>query len=141
MNKKLFNFIIFGCFGIAAEVFFTATVNFIHEIQQNLPHDYRLIGKSYIWMFFIYGAASMLFPPFYRLVSRHHLVVRLFFYGCGIFIVEFISGFLLEKITGVCPWHYTSGVNILGYIRLDYLPVWMFFGWLMERFYLIINKY
>jgi uncharacterized membrane protein len=51
----------------------------------------------------------------------------------GIFVVEFITGFILDKFTGHCPWQYMSRWNIMGYIRLDYLPAWMCFAYIIER--------
>jgi uncharacterized membrane protein len=73
-------------------------------------------------------------------VQKYPLIARLLIYSTFIFVIEFISGFILEQITGKCPWEYTSGWQVMGYIRLDYLPSWMFFSYLIERLYLYLNK-
>ena len=68
------------------------------------------------------------------------IIFRLFIYAIGIYIVEFASGFLLDMLTGSCPWEYKEGLHILGYIRLDYLPAWMGFGYLLEKLVLFFQQ-
>ena len=58
----------------------------------------------------------------------------------GIYIVECSTGFLLEQITGKCPWEYTSGWHLLGYIRLDYFPSWLAFAFIIESLYLYLES-
>jgi len=38
--------------------------------------------------------------------------------------------------TGRCPWHYDSRWAVHGYIRLDYAPFWLIFGFIIETVYL-----
>ena len=45
-----------------------------------------------------------------------------------------------SQITGKCPWEYTTGWHIMGYIRLDFTPAWMFFSFIIERLYWMIDK-
>lgn len=139
IKNRLITFALFGCFGITAEIFFTAIYNFVLQAQDGV-YNFRLMGQSYIWMFFIYGLIAILLPPIYFRLSQLPMLVRTLIYALGIFIVEFITGFLLEQLTGRCPWEYQTGLHILGYIRLDYAPAWMFFGWGMETYYLFLKK-
>lgn len=132
-KKRLIRFYLWGTLGLSTEVVFTALVDVYHAIRNNTPIDWGLSGHSYIWMFFIYGLGAILFPMVHKHLKGFHLIMRIFLIALGVFAVEFITGFLLDKLTGHCPWQYTSKLNIMGYIRLDYLPAWMGFAFLIEK--------
>lgn len=140
MKKKLIQFISFGCLGTTTEIWFTAVVDNANRLGDGLPMDWSLGGNSYIWMFFIYGLAAPLFGFFYKWIKHFPLLIRLLIYTLGIFVVEFITGGLLDLITGSCPWEYTNKWNICGYIRLDYAPSWFIFGLILEKVYLYLNR-
>lgn len=131
-KEKAFSFILYGGLGVTTEVFFTAIVNLIDA--GNLD-DLSLKGHSYIWMFPIYGLTSVLFPIGFNLLKGLNRVLRYFIYGAGILVVELITGFMLEQFTGRCPWEYQTGWHFGGYIRFDYLPLWMCFGAMLEEFH------
>lgn len=43
-------------------------------------------------------------------------------------------GWGLRRATGRCPWdHSYARWNVDGLIRLDYFPVWVVLGFLLER--------
>ncbi len=138
MKETIFYFIAFGCLGITTEIFFTALSDVVLSIKNRKKINYSLTGHSYIWMFGIYGLVAIFLPPAYDFLANLPLLVRLLIYALAIFIVEFITGWLIEKITGKCPWHYDTTWAVKGYIRLDYLPFWMVFGWIIERVYLFL---
>ena len=140
MKNRIIAFSLFACIGITAEIFFTSFYTNIAAVSAGGEWDWSLQGKSYIWMFFIYGPASFLVPLVMDKMSKLPLLVRLLIYSAGIYVVEFLSGFLLDKLTGACPWEYTTGLHIMGYIRLDYLPAWMFFSWLLEQLCIYFRK-
>ena len=104
-----------------------------HAVKDHTPIDWGFKGQSYIWMFFIYGLGALLFPLVHHHLKGFQLILRIFLIALGIFVVEFVTGFILDKVTGHCPWQYTNRWNIMGYIRLDFLPAWMGFGYLIER--------
>lgn len=133
MKNRIIAFSLFACIGITVEIFFTSFYNNISSLLMGGSWDWSLQGKSYIWMFFIYGLASFLMPFVMDKMSRIPLLFRLLIYSCGIYVVEFASGFLLDKLTGSCPWEYKTGMQLLGYIRLDFLPFWMGFSFLLEK--------
>ncbi len=133
MKNRIIAFSLFSCIGITAEIFFTSLYTNISSVMQGGSWDWALQGKSYIWMFFIYGPASFLVPFAMDKMAKLPLLLRLLIYSFGIYVVEFASGFLLDKLTGACPWEYTTGWHIMGYIRLDYLPAWMGFSFLLEK--------
>ena len=94
--------------------------------------NYKLIGNTSIWMFPIYGMASLL-APVCRLLKGKNIMLRGSIYTCGIFTCEYITGMLLKK-HHLCPWDYSqSPVNINGVIRLDYAPFWLLAGVLFEH--------
>lgn len=119
------NFIKCGITGWCLEVLFTGIHSMIHK-------DFRLMGKTSILMFPIYGLAAF-FRPIYRLTKHRSILLRGSIYTCCIFLTEYISGIFLKK-KGICPWDYSSSpLNVHGVIRLDYAPFWFGTGLLFER--------
>ena len=97
------NFLICGLTGWCMEILFTS-------IGSLCKSDRKLIGKTSIWMFPIYGI-----------------------YSAGIFTCEYVSGSLLKR-HNLCPWDYSdSKANVDGLIRLDYAPFWMAAGLIFEK--------
>lgn len=133
MRNRIITFCLFGCIGISAEIFFTSFYTNISSVLEGGSWGWKLEGNSYVWMFFIYGLASFLVPFVMDKMIKLPLLVRLLVYSFGIYVVEFASGFLLDQLTGSCPWEYKTGWEIMGYIRLDYLPFWMGFSFLLEK--------
>lgn len=118
-----------GMTGLCLEILFTG----LHTITQK---DYRLLGRSSILMFPIYGAGAFL-RPVYRIIQKQSLWVRGSVYTMLIFLAEYTSGKFLRD-HHVCPWDYSGKpTNIDGLIRLDYTPCWFFTGLLFEQ---IIRK-
>jgi len=140
MNKKLLLFFAFACVGITTEIFFTAIMTVVESIMENETISWRLLGFSYIWMFPIYGSISFLAPIVLGFLSKYPLFLRLFLAALVIFTVEFISGFILDQLTGSCPWEYKHGYHVLGYIQLEYLPAWMLFAFMIEKIYTFLDK-
>lgn len=130
-KERVFSFVLYGGLGVTTEVFFTAIVDLLNgEVD-----DLRLMGVSYIWMFPIYGLTSVLFPIGFGLLEKLNRLVRYVVYGVVILAVELLAGFALEQLTGRCPWEYQVGWHFGGYIRFDYLPLWMLFGAMLEEFH------
>ncbi len=140
-TKLLFYILFFICLGITTEVFFTAISDAFAQFSNEEPVNMRLMGHTYIWMAFIYGWIPVLFAIGYPKISNLPLFIRLLVYILFIYIIEFVSGFLLEQLTGRCPWKYDTGWHIMGYIRLDYALFWMFFGFILERVYVFLEEH
>ncbi len=132
VRERGFSFVLYAGLGITTEVFFTAFVDLINS--GNLE-NLAMKGHSYIWMFPIYGITSVVFPIGFEILKKWNRFLRYLIYGVVILIVELISGFLLEQTTGSCPWEYQTGWHFAGYIRFDYLPLWMVFGAMIEEFH------
>ena len=127
MFMKTFHqkFIQCGVTGLCLEVAYTGLIARFHK-------DKRMMGKSSILMFPIYGTAA-LFLPLYKLIKGWNVLFRGLFYMICIFTGEYVSGKLLTK-REMCPWDYTdSPLNIEGVIRLDFAPLWFFTGLLFEK--------
>lgn len=138
MKNRIIQFAAFACLGITSEIIFTAFSKFF-ESGNTTSELLKLQGHTYVWMILIYGSASFLIPWYYSKIKSNPIFIRLLLYALGIFIVEYIAGFALQTLTGSCPWEYTTGWHISGFIRLDYLPFWMFFGYILEKFSLELN--
>ncbi len=119
------DFFICGLTGWCMEILFTSAGSL-------LKHDKRMIGRTSIWMFPIYGMAAVI-APVYKKIRELPALVRGGIYTLGIFSFEYLSGSFLKK-RGLCPWDYSDAkTNIDGVIRLDYAPFWMAAGLLFER--------
>ena len=125
MKKFIHNFIHCGILGWCMEIMFTALDSF-------RKRQFTLKGNTSIWMFPIYGMASLL-APLCRLLKGKSLFFRGCSYAACIFAGEYITGSILKK-KGLCPWDYSkSRWNINGLIRLDYAPNWFLAGLIFER--------
>ena len=129
--KKLKDFFICGLTGWCMEIVFTSTGSI-------WKRDKRLMGQTSLWMFPIYGMASII-GPVSHLLGKCPVLLRGAIYSVGIFTGEYVSGSFLKKHK-MCPWDYSRAkANIDGVIRLDYAPLWMFAGLTFEKILNITN--
>lgn len=140
LNIKAFQILFYSCLGVATEIVFTAGVGIKNQIIAGEITDFSLTGHTYVWMFPIYAFVPFLFSLGYGFLKKYHLVIRLFLYALIIFGIEFLSGAILEMLTGKCPWEYCGPFAIMGYIRLDYTLGWMLFGFILEQFHLFFSR-
>lgn len=123
MNQK--SFYTCGVVGWCMEIIFTSVANMRQE-------DLRLMGRTSIWMFPIYGMAACI-KPIYPYIKKWPAIFRGCLYSVGIFTGEFVSGSLLKKFK-MCPWDYSNAkYNVQGVIRLDFAPLWIMAGLVFER--------
>lgn len=128
------NFMIFGVLGWCAEILWTGFCSF-------LMGDASLTAQTYLWMFPIYGLAGVCMPLFLAFRRYCPLWQRVGVYVFVIFTVEFITGWLLQAMTGICPWDYgESFFSVRGFIRLDYAPLWAILGLFFERVALFLAE-
>jgi len=99
------------------------------------------MGHTYIWMAFIYALIPVLMMNIYPKVAHFSLLVRMLIFVAMVYLIEFSAGFLLDKLTGQCPWEYTTGWHVMGYIRLDYALFWVGFGFILERLFLLLESF
>jgi putative ABC transporter type IV len=125
----LTRFVLYGLGGWCGEVLFTA-------LTGSLPQrDWRLTGRTYLWMFPIYGLLAPLYEPVHELIRGFPFGARAVVWSLGFTAVECSSGWLIERLTGRCPWDYVASANRLAinaYIRWDYFPLWAAVGLALE---------
>lgn len=148
------NFCKCGVTGWCLEVMFTS-------VESMMLHDWRLMGKTSLLMFPIYGLGALLAPigkgidrwldvasgvglqrrnqaavarpKMVPLTLRDRILRHGMLYMVLIFVAEYISGAWLRG-KGICPWDYTGRhSNINGLIRLDFAPLWFGTGLLFEK--------
>ena len=127
--NTLIRFVIYGCVGLFMETVWTG-------FSSVLKGDINLRCQTYLWMFPINGMGVFL-EPLHELIRGYLWIYRGFIWAAVIFLIEYITGYILRLTIGNCPWDYNSGgeilVSIKGLIRLDYLPVWFSVGLIFER--------
>lgn len=130
------NFIKCGVAGWCMEIIFTSA-------ESIAVGDMRLIGRTSLLMFPIYGLGALLGPICRRLdmwigdaerLGRKDKVWR---HGTNsmvlIFLAEYLSGTFL-KLYGICPWDYSGRLfSVDGLIRLDFAPFWFGAGLFFEE--------
>lgn len=142
-RKLAGDFVRCGIAGWCLEILFTS----VDSIRAG---DFRLMGRTSLIMFPIYGMGALLLP-ISRLVDswlagdeeieaekesrwvqagrtlRHGLI-----YMVLIFTAEYITGIWLTAL-GICPWDYSAMPdNVHGVIRLKFAPLWFGTGLLFE---------
>ncbi|MDR3239448.1 MAG: putative ABC transporter permease [Clostridiales bacterium] len=127
----LIKFLIYGSMGWIMEILWTG-------LNSLLKKDYKMMGTTSIWMFFIYGLAVFM-APVCDILIRFPVLVRGGCYVLCIFVIEYITGTLLKRIH-VCPWDYSaSRFSVHGLIRLDFAPVWFAAGLIFEKAHLLLR--
>jgi hypothetical protein len=127
--KYIILMFLFSFFGVGTEVFFTS----IHDYFKT--KDNRLKGRSYFWMFIVYGSYGLLIDPLYNAISSLNIFLRALIYMCVIFMGEFIFGLIFKMVLKKCPWEYKTGITIMGIVKINYLPFWLIFGIVCEFLY------
>ncbi|UCG26396.1 MAG: hypothetical protein JSW55_02275 [Chloroflexota bacterium] len=117
----------YGLGGWCGEVVFTA-------LTDSLPkRDWRLVGTTYLWMFPIYGLLAVFYEPVHDLIRDLPILVRAIIWSLGFTAVELVTGWLIARVTGRCPWDYSDKrFAINAYIRWDFFPVWAIIGLALE---------
>jgi len=93
----LIRFVLYGLGGWCGEIVFTA-------LTDSLPRrDWRLPGKTFLWMFPIYGSIVFLYEPIHNLIRDLPVLVRALIWSLGFTTVELISGWLITRLIGQCP--------------------------------------
>ncbi len=135
-REFFYNFLKCGVAGWCMEIVFTS-------VESILARDMRLMGRTSLLMFPIYGMGALLGPisrGMDQWVGNQNLLTlkdKFWRHGFSdmvlIFCAEYVTGYFL-KSWGICPWDYTGKrLNVDGLIRLDFAPCWFGAGLLFER--------
>ena len=137
------NFLKCGVAGWCLEILFTS-------MESIAARDMRLMGRTSLLMFPIYGMGALL-GPISRGMDRWlgdaktlNLKDKFWRHGLNdmvlIFLAEYLSGAFL-RARNMCPWDYSGRLfSIDGLIRLDFAPFWFGTGLLFERITLGKNR-
>lgn len=139
-RKTLLMVVFFMCFGITSEVVFTALYSAIYDSKVDGILYSKLEGFSYVWMIFIYGLIPFIAYLIHPIFRNIFLPLRIFIYVLILYSIEWFSGWMLETFTGACPWEYSVGWHVFGYIRLDYFPVWYLFAFMVEKIFIFLDN-
>ena len=124
----LIQFIFFGLIGLVAEVICNALKRLLTE------RSYELKGETSLWMAPIYGLIAFIFPIIAFRIGSFPWYVRGVIYMFVFYILEYVSGFVLRKLT-VCPWNYPAKFSLNGLIYFPYAPLWLAAGLGIEKIY------
>lgn len=131
MNRSL----LYGLIGLLIEVFWTGAYSMI-------TGDVSLTATTYLWMMPIYGFFGLVSERVHERIRAHSVLVRGLVWTGFIFVVEYLCGYFLRILVGVCPWDYSSVPSAVdGLIRLDYAPAWFFLGLLFEHLHDYLTSY
>jgi uncharacterized membrane protein len=121
----------YGLLGWSTEIVFTS----LEALTHRQTRDARLQGQSYLWMAPIYGLCAVLYEPARDHIRQRPVAQRALVYALGILAVEYTTGRLIRRATGVIPWDYSgrTPLAIGGATRLDYAPLWAAAGIALER--------
>ncbi len=115
---------------IIRDILYKSQETFLKKSSKNITGGILFLDVLYLWK------STLLFHFFFPVIQDWFILFRLLFYGLIILLAEYIYGFILKTIISKCPWHYSSKFSVNGLIRLDYLPIWMLVGWILEIVYI-----
>jgi uncharacterized membrane protein len=126
----LFRFIVYGGLGWCSEIVWTA----VRKRITGVARDWLLMGETSLWAFLLYGMVAFLFEPLHNGLRAQFFVFRAGVYLVGFWLIEYIGGWLLWKITGKKPWDYarSPGGSLHGLIRWNFVFVWPLVGLALE---------
>ncbi len=119
--------LIYGLLGWAIEIVWTA-------LPKRRPVDWTLPGHTYLWMLPIYALIGPFYEPVHTALRRVAWPLRALTYATGFIGIETLTGLVLIRLLGRCPWDYTGRTRwqIGGVTRLDYVPLWAALGLALE---------
>ncbi len=128
MSQALLRLAAYGFLGWGAEILWTALC-----ALRKRPRDWRMPGTTTLWMFPIYGSAVFLFEPLHDALREVSVLARVPVYVAGLWVVEYASSWIVERLVGRPPWDYSqTRWHLHGRVRWDYAPAWAVFVLLLE---------
>ena len=126
LKKQASNFLKCGLMGWGVECFWTGCGSLC------AGKDRKMHCETSLWMFHIYGMASVLTPLCHAMEGKN-VMLRGSVYTTCIFLAEYSTGTWLKK-KNCCPWDYSDAKsNYKGIVRFDYAPLWFLVGLMYEK--------
>ncbi len=125
-----FRFFVYGALGWCSEIVWTA----IRKRATGVARDWLLMGETSLWAFPIYGSIAFLYEPLHDALRPQSFLLRAVVYLASFWLVEYIGGWLVWKITSKKPWDYAEslGGSLNGLIRWNFVLVWPLVGLALE---------
>jgi len=127
-DNMLAKFIMFGLFGICAQLVVTALIRTI------MNRRLELTGEASIVLMPIYGLIGFIYPIIAIHTGSIPWYLRGIIYMLAFYVFQYFAGLLLTKIH-ICPWKYSGGWSFHGLIRVADAPVWFLAGLAIEQVY------
>ncbi len=133
MVALLSKFLIYGLVGLILECLFTG-------IWSAFRRDKKTTCQTYLWMIPIYGGASLLLGFIHESLQWNAMFMAPLYVSI-MYIIEFCSGWLLQKTIGVIPWDYGRGKwTPMGLIQIKYAPLWLLVALAFNPLYDFVQK-
>jgi len=134
------SFVLYAGAGLLFEALFSGVFIQVERVLRGEKIDWDLPCKTYLWSILVYGlSAAVSFTLAYRCLGGFfdlHWALRGATYVLGIYLWEYFWGFLIETLTGKCPWRYRDTPRrIWRYVSPLFVPVWFGVGLMMEALY------
>ncbi len=122
-------FVIYGVLGWCVSIVWSA----VEDRLRGQAPDWRLRGQVSLWAFPLFGLLAVFYEPVHDGLRPIHWFMRGATYAVGIWVVEYVAGWLLSKLLGHCPWDYSGWRgNLQGLITWEFGVVWFAFGLALE---------
>ena len=80
-------------------------------------------------MFLVYGLIAPVYEPVHGALGAWPWPLRGVIYMLGFWTVEYLTGWLLNRLISAYPWDYSRARwHVHGFIRLDYGALWFLLG-------------
>jgi len=131
--------------GLTGEIIFSVVglkYTLGYELKRRVSKKY-LEGFVSLYMIPVYGLFLLfIFEPISLEISDWNFLFKFIFWGVSFVALEFVVGCLFDMVFKFYPWDFydKSKYKIFGmaYSLWTYIPVWGFYGLLLERIVKII---
>jgi hypothetical protein len=129
--------VFYSCLGVTGEVIFTALCARLGIVltadlaEPQARSGWRLKGHSFVWMLPIYGFGLLAFEGVHDVMRGAPWPVRASTYVVLLYVIEYASGALLERLTGAPVWRWV-GRFAFRHVHLAMAPVWLGLGLALE---------
>jgi uncharacterized membrane protein len=117
----------YGAVGWLLEVVMTGASSIL------VARDTSATARTFLWMLPIYGTGGLMIERVWTRVRRWPRGARACAYLPVIYGVEYVSGRILRRVLGQCPWDYRRRVGDPSrLVEPSYAPLWFVVALLFE---------
>jgi uncharacterized membrane protein len=120
-------FVKYGVVGWLLEVVMTGASSMV------IARDTSASARTFLWMLPVYGTGGLLIEKVWWRVRHWPRFARAGSYLPVIYLVEYVSGRVLRRLLGECPWDYRRRVSDPSQlVQPAYAPLWYVVALLFE---------